>query len=156
MYNFCIDVDGVLTDGKFIYSINGKMYKNFGPDDHDALNLIEPFFNIHFVTADKRGFEISKRRIVDDMKKKLSLVGTSNRLDWIKTELGTDRTVYMGDGFFDSNVFRGVMYSIAPNDAFFKTKEAAHFITKCNGGQRAVAEACIHLMDKFYPDITFL
>ena len=36
-----IDVDGVATPGTFTYSKNGKIYKNFGADDHDALEILE-------------------------------------------------------------------------------------------------------------------
>ena len=35
--NLVIDVDGVMTDGKFYYSVDGKILKAFGADDHDAL-----------------------------------------------------------------------------------------------------------------------
>jgi len=58
--NFIIDVDGVMTDGQFHYSVDGKVMKVFGPEDSDALSLIKDYFVIHFVTGDKRGFEISK------------------------------------------------------------------------------------------------
>ena len=38
IYVFALDVDGVLTDGKFLWDANGnKVYKEFGPDDADAL-----------------------------------------------------------------------------------------------------------------------
>ena len=30
---FIVDVDGVLTDGKFYYSSEGKLMKKFGPHD---------------------------------------------------------------------------------------------------------------------------
>ena len=37
--NFILDLDGVLTDGKFYYSQDGKFLKAFGADDHDCLNF---------------------------------------------------------------------------------------------------------------------
>ena len=40
---FLLDVDGVMTSGKFIYSRKGKIYKEFGPDDSDALNILKNF-----------------------------------------------------------------------------------------------------------------
>ena len=40
---FILDVDGVLTDGGFYYSSEGKVLKKFGPDDNDALKLLEPY-----------------------------------------------------------------------------------------------------------------
>ena len=42
--NFIIDVDGVLTDGQFHYSLNGKMEKIFGPNDNDTLCLIKKYW----------------------------------------------------------------------------------------------------------------
>ena len=58
--NFILDVDGVLTTGQFLYDENGKKFKIFGPDDSDALNILKKYINIVFVSADKRGFKISK------------------------------------------------------------------------------------------------
>ena len=40
---FVLDVDGVLTNGQFLYDQNGKSHKIFGADDSDALKLLEPF-----------------------------------------------------------------------------------------------------------------
>ena len=48
--NLVIDVDGVMTDGKFYYSLEGKILKAFGADDHDALSILKKFINIIFVT----------------------------------------------------------------------------------------------------------
>ena len=49
---FLLDVDGVLTTGKFLYSIEGKMFKEFGPHDHDGLKLLKNLINIKFITCD--------------------------------------------------------------------------------------------------------
>jgi 3-deoxy-D-manno-octulosonate 8-phosphate phosphatase (KDO 8-P phosphatase) len=63
--NFIIDVDGVLTDGGFYYDATGKVMKKFGPDDADALKLLSQTVNVLFVSADSRGFDISKTRVKD-------------------------------------------------------------------------------------------
>ena len=63
-----LDVDGVMTTGQLLYSENGKTMKVFGPDDHDGLSLLKKFLEIRFITGDKTGFKISKRRIVKDIK----------------------------------------------------------------------------------------
>ena len=62
---FLIDVDGVLTTGQFLYSEEGKIFKIFGPHDSDGLKLIKQDIDISFISADKRGFEISKKRVED-------------------------------------------------------------------------------------------
>ena len=43
---FLLDVDGVMTNGQFLYSSKGKSFKIFGPDDHDGLSLLKPFLKI--------------------------------------------------------------------------------------------------------------
>ena len=92
---FLLDVDGVMTNGQFIYSRNGKVQKIFGPDDHDGLRLLSEFIEIRFITGDKKGFDISKKRIVDDMNFKLDLVSTVKRLDWIKKKYPLNKGIYM-------------------------------------------------------------
>ncbi|QQS47660.1 MAG: phosphatase [Acidobacteriota bacterium] len=147
---FVLDVDGVMTTGQFLYSTEGKAFKVFGPDDHDALMLLRPYLTIHFITGDRKGYEITKKRIVDDMNFPLDLVSTINRLEWIKNNLVAEKTIYMGDGIFDSYVFPGIAYSICPANGFHLTRERANFVTKSSGGDRAVAEACLHILEKFF------
>lgn len=147
--NFIIDVDGVLTDGAFYYSARGKVMKMFGSDDNDALQLIKDQVHIHMVSGDKRGFAITKKRI-DDMGFPLTLVSTFERVAWLKQKYNFAETIYMGDGIFDVLMFDAVGYSIAPANAFFKTKESADFVTQSRGGEGAVAEACFHIMEKFF------
>ena len=60
---FILDVDGVMTTGQFIYSQKGKNFKVFGPDDNDGLSLLRPYVDIRFVTGDKTGYKITKKRI---------------------------------------------------------------------------------------------
>ncbi len=64
-YTFVLDVDGVLTDGSFLYDERGKAYKVFGPDDADALKVLSKYVDIVFTSQDKRGFNISKKRVND-------------------------------------------------------------------------------------------
>ena len=132
------------------YSKDGKEFKVFGPDDHDALNALAGYLEIHVVTADARGFAISKRRIVDDMHFPLSLVSARDRVAWIETNFNPLQTIYMGDGFFDHKVFERVSYAIAPSDALERTRKWADHVTSRRGGDRAVTEACIHIAKKFF------
>ena len=147
-----LDVDGVMTDGKFFYDENGKSFKIFGPDDSDALGIIKHLLEVRFVTGDRKGFKISKRRIVDDMGFKLDLVSTLKRLEWIEERYDPGSVIYMGDGIFDHFVMQGVGYSIAPQNSLENTKKYADFVTERSGGERAVAEAVIYLLDKFFVD----
>lgn len=145
-----LDVDGVMTTGHFLYSAKGKVMKIFGPDDNDGLSLLQSDVEIRFVTGDKRGFPISKRRITDDMKYPLDIVSTIRRIDWIRERYPLDSVIYMGDGIFDHYVMREVGYSIAPANADRLAKQQADYVTERSAGDRAVAEACLHILEIFF------
>ena len=56
----------------------------------------------------------------------------------------------MGDGIFDHYVMKEVGYSIAPSNSDKVAKAHADYVTERSGGDRAVAEACLHIMHKFF------
>lgn len=145
-----LDVDGVMTDGKFYYTEDGKLMKVFGSDDHDVLSLLKSYLEIQFITGDHRGFKISQARITKDMNFPLTLVSTIKRVDWIKERWDLKDVIYMGDGIFDHYVFKEVAYAIAPANADEYTKSVANYTTKRSGGDRAVAEAGLHILEKFF------
>jgi len=147
---FVLDVDGVMTTGRFYYTEEGKKMKVFGPDDNDGLSLLKPYIEILFVTGDKKGFKISNKRIVEDMNYNLELVSTIRRVEWIAERCDLNEVIYMGDGIFDHYVFNKVGYSIAPSNADVNAKQHADFVTARAGGDRAVAEACLHILEKFF------
>ncbi len=147
---FILDVDGVMTNGQFLYSENGKVMKVFGADDNDGLSLLKPYIEVRFVTGDKRGFPISRKRIVDDMKFDLELVSTIKRIEWISQQYDPKEVIYMGDGIFDHYVFQKVGYGIATENSDANAKKYADFITSRNGAERAVAEACLHILERFF------
>jgi len=147
---FILDTDGVITTGQFFYTAEGKAMKVFGPDDNDALSLLKPYLETRFITGDKKGYPISKKRISDDMKFQLDLVSTIHRVEWIKERYNLEEVIYMGDGIFDHYVMQRVGYSIAPANADKLTASQANYVTKRSGGDRAVAEACLHILEKFF------
>ena len=147
---FILDTDGVITTGQFFYTEEGKAMKVFGPDDNDALALLSPYLETRFVTGDEKGYPISKKRISDDMKFQLDLVSTIHRVEWIKQRYNLAEVIYMGDGIFDHYVMQKVGYSIAPANADKLTASQANYVTKRSGGDRAVAEACLHILKEFF------
>jgi 3-deoxy-D-manno-octulosonate 8-phosphate phosphatase (KDO 8-P phosphatase) len=147
---FILDVDGVMTTGHFLYSEAGKQMKIFGPDDNDGLGLLKSHIDIRFVTGDKKGFSISNKRIKEDMKFNLDLVSTIKRIEWINEKYNPKEVIYMGDGIFDHYVMKEVGYSIAPANSDRMAKTHANYVTERSGGDRAVAEACLHILQKFF------
>jgi 3-deoxy-D-manno-octulosonate 8-phosphate phosphatase (KDO 8-P phosphatase) len=147
---FILDVDGVMTTGQFLYTAEGKAMKVFGPDDNDGLSLLGPHLEVRFVTGDSKGLAISRRRIVEDMHYALDLVSTVRRVDWIAERFSLQDVIYMGDGIFDHYVMKQVGYSIAPANADLLAKRHASFVTTRSGGDRAVAEASLHILATFF------
>ncbi len=145
---FICDVDGVMTNGQFFYSSKGKIMKIFGPHDSDGLKIIRKFLKIIFVTADKRGFNISKKRIVDDLGYKLFLVSENERYNFLK-KMNFDKIVYMADGYHDAKLLKKSAIGIAPKSGRKEAKKNANFITKNNAAEGAVLDAAIILKTKF-------
>lgn len=148
--NFILDVDGVLTTGQFLYTSEGKFAKTFGPHDNDGIKLLGTLVNIHTISADKRGFKITKKRVADDMGLPLELVSEELRLPWLQENFDLGESVYMGDGIYDALVFEHFAYSIAPANAFYLARNKANFVTASRAGDGAVAEACLHILEKFF------
>ena len=80
----------------------------------------------------------------------LELVSTIKRIDWIKERFNPAEVIYMGDGIFDHYVMKEVGYSISVNNGDVNAKTAANYVTKRDGGNRAVAEASLHILEKFF------
>ena len=149
---FLLDVDGVMTTGQFLYSQDGKEYKVFGPHDNDGLKLIKDKVTIEFITADKRGFPITKKRIVDDMGLEVKLVSEEDRFEYIKNKYGFQNLIYMGDGYHDAKILKESMYGIAPKNARKEARDAADYVTESNAGEGAVLDASLEILRRYYFD----
>ena len=145
---FILDVDGVLTTGHSIYDKNGKVYKIFGPHDNDGLKILKDMIEISFISADKRGFEITKKRITD-MGFSVELVGEKERKDYF-IKKNSKEIIFMGDGYFDSLVMDIVGYSIAPKNARKEAIQSADYVTPSRSGEGAVLDACLHIEEVFF------
>lgn len=148
--NFILDVDGVFTTGQFLYSQDGKFAKVFGAHDNDGIKLIKKYLDVFTITADKRGEAITRKRISEDMGLVLHLLSEEERLPWLEKNFNLKESIYMGDGIYDAKIFPLAAYSIAPANAFYLALENASFVTKSKSGEGAVAEACLHIIEKFF------
>lgn len=134
------DVDGCLTDGRYIYTADGKVAKIFGPHDNDGVKLLRANgFDVVFISADKRGFPITQKRI-HDMKCEVFNVSEADRVQWVKDYVESNKyeySVFFGDGIGDVPVKEVVTTFICPANARKEAKKAAHYITESIGGQGA-------------------
>ena len=56
----------------------------------------------------------------------------------------------MGYDFFDHYVMKKALQSITPNNTNANAQKYSNYITKINGGDRALSEVCLHLLKKFF------
>lgn len=144
------DVDGTLTDGKMYYTPEGKSMKAFGCDDWDMLKILHQYFEVYFVSADKKGFPISQKRISEEMGWNLSLVShfPNKRLEWMREKAAGKKIVYVADGVFDGLIPKSNdLILLTTSDALEHVKQRAYAVMKHSGGSRAVAEACIWMLN---------
>jgi YrbI family 3-deoxy-D-manno-octulosonate 8-phosphate phosphatase len=134
------DVDGCLTDGRYIYTADGKVAKVFGPHDNDGVKLLKANnIDVVFISADKRGFPITRKRI-EDMKCPIFNVSEAERVQWVDNYVkanGYEFSVFFGDGIGDVPVKDVVTYFACPANARKEAKMAAQYITESIGGQGA-------------------
>ena len=144
------DIDGVMTTGQFLYSKEGKEYKVFGAHDNDGIKLLDGKLDIVFVTADKRGYPISKKRIVDDMGRDLVIIEASKRFDYIDKVYGLENVIYMGDGYHDASILASCCCGIAPQNARIEAREASAFVTPSKSGEGAVLDASLYILKRYF------
>ena len=139
-----------MTTGIQGYSSKGKILKFFGPHDNDGLKQLKKYINIEFVTADRRGYKISKKRIVDDMKFNLDLVQENKRYDFLNKKYGLKNIIYMGDGIYDAKIIKECLYGISPKNARIEARRSSNFVTRSKSGEGAVLDACIKILKHFF------
>jgi len=150
-YVVILDTDGVLTDGAFWNDNEGKKLKKFGPCDWDALNELEKYADVHIISGDKVGFPIVEARC-KRLGRKVDLISGKipDRWEWMKKTYPEQKIIYLGDGLYDWHPIKKCDYGIVPSDALFHTKARAnHIVNRC-GANRFVAEACLHILLKFF------
>lgn len=143
------DVDGCLTDGKYTYTVDGKVSKVFGPHDNDGVKLLKKNgIEVRFISADKRGFEITNKRITD-MKCQLDYVSEVDRPWYIAKALEEYDVIFFGDGLGDlaAAMANPSAYFIAPKNARWQVKNAAKYITPNIGGEGAFLDLAEYIVN---------
>ena len=145
-----IDVDGVMTTGQFIYDKSGKAMKIFGAHDNDGLKIIKNYFRIIFLTADKQGFKISKKRITRDMGFDLELIDEKNRYLYLEKKYKFNNIIYIGDGIYDAKILSKAELGICPSNARREAIKSCDYVTPSESGNGAVLDSCLYILKRYY------
>jgi 3-deoxy-D-manno-octulosonate 8-phosphate phosphatase (KDO 8-P phosphatase) len=138
-----LDVDGVLTDGKIIYSGLKNDTKEFDVKDGFGVTLLHRA-GIAAVILSARASKSIKRRALD---MHLSAV-YQNAYEKLKVynkilkrfKLQNEQVCFMGDDLVDLPVLRRVGLSICTSCSIDEIKKEADYVTKNKGGSGAVRE----------------
>jgi 3-deoxy-D-manno-octulosonate 8-phosphate phosphatase (KDO 8-P phosphatase) len=139
-----LDVDGVLTDGRIVYTAEGVEIKSFHVRDGSALAVWQAVGKqVAVVTGrtskvvDFRAQELGIRHVRHGAGDKAAAF----RELLAATGLGPEQAAAVGDDLPDLPVLRAAGLAVAVADACPEVRAAAHWVTATPGGRGAVREA---------------
>ncbi|MEK7264385.1 MAG: HAD hydrolase family protein [Bacteroidota bacterium] len=138
-----LDVDGVLTDGRIVYTSDGTELKFF--DAHDGYGfskalkaglLLGIISGRSSPMVTKRAKEFFIQEVHQDVENKILVYEMLKK----KYTLADEHIAYVGDDIPDLGVLRAVGFSACPSDAMDEVKKNVDFIASREGGRGAVRE----------------
>ena len=143
-----LDVDGVLTDGRFFFVGDNEVKAFHAADGLGLRTLMDNGVKVAFLTGRdspavrRRGEELRVDRVVQGCGDKLT--GTRE----LAGEFGIamSRVAYMGDDLVDVSAMLAVGIAGAPADARPEVLATAAFVAASRGGHGAVRDFCEHLL----------
>lgn len=138
-----MDVDGVLTDGRIIYSNSGDEMKFFNVIDGMGLALFSRAGLKSAILTAKKSRMVLKRakdmhidKVYQNALRKLEVF---ERI-LIDFKVSPDEVCFIGDDVIDIPVLKRVGFAVSVPNAVPEAKSVAHYITKREGGRGAVRE----------------
>jgi 3-deoxy-D-manno-octulosonate 8-phosphate phosphatase (KDO 8-P phosphatase) len=140
-----LDVDGVLTDGRLLYSSQGEEAKTFHVrDGYGIVALLRAGIEVAVISGrssqavSRRMHELGIRRVLQGVAPKLPAY------EALLADLGlTDAvTACVGDDTPDVPLLERARLAVAVADAHVDARTRAHYVTRAAGGRGAVREVC--------------
>ncbi|MFT7223898.1 MAG: 3-deoxy-D-manno-octulosonate 8-phosphate phosphatase (KDO 8-P phosphatase) [Cellvibrionaceae bacterium] len=146
-----LDVDGVMTDGKLIFTNGGEEIKTFNvKDGHGIKSLQNIGLPVAIITGRcsdivaRRAKELGIRHLIQGREDKLTAL--EELLASVDNVSEFQHIAYMGDDYPDLPVIRRVGFGTSPADGHWVVKQNSHWISDFNGGGGAVRQLCDLLM----------
>jgi 3-deoxy-D-manno-octulosonate 8-phosphate phosphatase (KDO 8-P phosphatase) len=137
------DVDGVLTDGRLLYTEEGETIKRFNVKDGVAMKLLPKWgIQVAVITA-KDSAPIRQR--MKELKIEHFFPGCHNKaeaFDELVVRLGInpDKAAYVGDDVIDLQVMPKVGVAMCPSDAHVLVQRHCSVVLKKAGGEGVARE----------------
>ncbi len=140
----CLDVDGVLTDGRLYVDADGRTMRAYHIHDGLAIKLFRELVGEVVILTGKGGSSIDRRtedlgirHVIQNSRDKLA--DLERLLDGLKLQLADVAAV--GDDLPDLPVLQRCGFPIAVANAVEPVRAAARVVTQRRGGDGAVREA---------------
>lgn len=137
------DVDGVLTDGKIIYSDKGDDLKEFHVRDGLIISHLRKAGLITGIISGRESASVSRRASelkLDFCHQAIDDKSWACRQILKHHKIIADEVAYIGDDLNDLGLFSMVGLSVCPADAPSYIRERADLVTDAKGGRGVVRE----------------
>jgi 3-deoxy-D-manno-octulosonate 8-phosphate phosphatase (KDO 8-P phosphatase) len=156
------DYDGVLSDGKILFSDDGQQMRNGNVKDGYAIQLAQKMgLRVAIISgANTPGIQLRTTLLkIEDC-----FLGIHDKLEKYnefkkETNLRDDEILYMGDDIPDMPVMKLVSIATCPADAVTDVKNISHYISHLNGGTgcaRDIIEQVLRAQDKWLTPEAFI
>ena len=139
------DIDGVMTDGRIVYSVYGDELKFFDVTDGFGISLLNRV-GIKTVIITAKKSRIVKLR-ARDLKVARAYAGFIDKRvpfeDALKRfKVPAEEICFIGDDLIDVPILKQVGFAVSVPNGMEEVKAVAHHITTKSGGRGAVREIC--------------
>ncbi len=148
-----LDIDGILTDGRYIIDAFNNEYKSLNYRDLDAITWLKnKGLNIALLTGEDSLF-------VDNIANRLKVIniikGAKNKEKALRQlskslQISLSDICYVGDSDRDAIALKYCGLGIVPSNASRKARESAQIILKSKGGEGVIQEVLEYLNDNKY------
>jgi 3-deoxy-D-manno-octulosonate 8-phosphate phosphatase (KDO 8-P phosphatase) len=139
------DIDGVMTDGRIVYSVYGDELKFFDVTDGFGISLLNRA-GIKTVIITAKKSRIVKLRARDLKVAKAYAGHIDKRIpfnDVLKRfKIPAEEICFIGDDLIDVPILKQVGFAVSVPNGMEEVKAVAHHITTKSGGRGAIRELC--------------
>lgn len=153
-----LDVDGVLSDGRILYTSAGEEIKEFNAQDglgiaiaHGAGIKLAIITGRKSVMVERRGKELGFDYIIMNCRNKSNMIKELANKEQIELE----NIAFMGDDLNDLAAMKIVGLPMTPQNGRDENKLIAKLVTEASGGEGAIREAVEYILKEMgiWPEV---
>jgi 3-deoxy-D-manno-octulosonate 8-phosphate phosphatase (KDO 8-P phosphatase) len=161
-----IDIDGVMTDGRKYYDLNGEILsKTYYDQDFTAIKRFKSAgIQVCFLSGDRTINEkMAEIRKIDFYFARDPVTGSIDKANFLSKlcetyNVFTNEIAYVGDDYYDLSIIESLKYTYCPSNAVFDLRQVVHKVLGVEGGHGVIAklyEEYKDLVDYSFPIDSF-